>query len=69
MLKLIIWFFAIYIIYKLVKFFNRVSNAINRASQNTPAAQPPTQIKNPENIIDADFVEIDSKINNKEELK
>ena len=72
MLRLIIWGiigFVFYILFQIVKFFVRVNNTIDRASQNQRQASAPRQRKNPDNIIEAEYVEIDSKINKKQEDK
>ena len=68
MFKLIFWGFLIYFGYRLVKFFNKVYSAINNAaSRDRDVAQSPKKEnispkKDINNIIEADFEEIDPKV-------
>jgi|GEM_PF-6784193 hypothetical protein len=68
MFRLIIWGFLIYFAFKLVRFFNKVYSAINNAaSRDRDVAQSPKKEnispkKDINNIIEADFEEIDPKV-------
>ena len=72
MLRLIVWgivAFIFYIFFQMAKFFLNIGRTINKVNQNTnqAAQQPRSEKKNPANIVEAEFVEIESKINKKEE--
>lgn len=73
MIRLIVWgivAFIFYIFFQMAKFFLNIGRTINKVNQNTNQAaqqQPGSERKNPANIVEAEFVEIESKINKKEE--
>lgn len=72
MLRLLVWLilgFIFYILFQVVKFFVKVNNTINRSSQNTGRVNNPQQKKNHADIIEADYVEIESEIHKKTENK
>jgi len=64
MFKIIIWGILFYIAYKLYRFFSKVNSAINKANQanEQPHVQQKPRRVNPDNIIEAEFEEIESKI-------
>ena len=71
MFKLFFMGLAAYFIFKIVKFFMRISNAINQAGQKLKDQPAQTQHlrKNPADIIDADFIDITPKAGEKEEIR
>lgn len=72
MLRLLVWLiigFIFYVLFKVVKFVAKVNYTLNKSSQNTMRGSNPAQKKNHADIIEADYVEIESEIHKRTENK
>jgi hypothetical protein len=66
LLDMLVWFFIFYIGYQVVKFLLKVGRTVNKINNNnTQQTQKRAGTRNPANIIEAEFVEIESEIHKK----